>query len=920
MLFGREPERVRLQQLVAAVEDGHPGLLVVRGEAGSGKSTLLEHAASCCADDTLILRATGGESEAELPFAGLHQLLRPLLWRTGDLLQPQADALDSAFGTTPARHADRMLVGLAALTLLSEAADEHPVLCLVDDADKLDRPSVDALWFVAGRLLAERIGLLMAARDEFLSGAPELWLTGLDEEAATSLLRARNPELTDDMVARVIEETSANPLALREVPTALSAAQRAGVEPVVGPLPLTERLQDIFSARVSELPESTQKLLLLAAAEDSGELAVILRAARFGGIEATGLDAAEAAELVRIEDDVRGARVRFRHPLVRAAVYRSATQTARFAAHTALAEALDPALDPDRRAWQLAAAAPSPDDRIADELDRCAVRALQRGGPSTAATAYEKAAWLTESEAARAQRLASAAEAADSAGHPVQAVRLADQSDQLTTDLVVHARNRRLRANLAFDRGSPVTVHRLLMTDIAAVAAADPDLSARLLVDAVKNAWFANEREWSREAIAGLRTLRLPENSSQRSAARVVLELSDRLEVMTGGRPLGLPASYDVSLVDDRTPLELVLRGGADLSLADDSGALGRAETAVRVCRAGGQLALLVLSLQILATVETITGRYRFARANAREGLELATALGQDNRSCHFQALLAWLEAVAGNEESCRKLAAEALGHARLQRIAPVVALGRWALTLLDLGLGQPVQALEQATYGDVEESEHPVVAMRQSPDLIEAAARCGRAAEVRERLEQLASWAEDNGRPSALAVSLRCQALLADDETADDLYVRALELHDEAGRGGEVRPFDRARTQLLYGEWLRRQRRRTDASAPLRAAADTFDQLGAVPWSRRANGELRATGIGGRPSRSMPLETLTPQELQVARLAGEGASNREIGAQLFLSPRTVAYHLHKIFRKLHLRSRVELGQLAAEEFADGQR
>ena len=920
MLFGRGPERLRLEQLVTAVENGDPSLLVLRGEAGSGKSTLLDHAASCCAQETLVLRASGGESEAELPFAGLHQLLRPLLWRTNGLPQPQAAALQGAFGTTPARQADRMLVGLAALTLLSEAADEQPLLCLIDDADRLDRPSIDALSFVAGRLLAERIGLLMAARDDgaaFLSGVPELRLAGLDTEAATSLLLARYPELPGDVVTRLIQETSANPLALREVPTAMSAAQRAGLEPVAGPLPLTECLQDIYSAQVSELPKVTQQLLLLAAAEDSGELAVILRAARFCNFDPAGLDAAETAELIRIEEDVRGARVLFRHPLVRAAVYRSATQNQRFLAHGALARALDPALDPDRRAWQLAAATPGPDDQIADELERCALRALQRGGPATAASAFEKAAWLTESEMVRGQRLADAAEAADSAGHPVQALRLADQSDRLTSDLVVRSRNRRLRANMAFDCGSPVTAHQLLMTDIAAVTAADPDLAAMMLVDAVKNAWFTNVREWSREAIGALRTLNLPEASPQRSAVRVVLALSDRLEVMTGGRPLGLSASYDeASPTDEWTPLELVLLAGADLSLADDGSALSRAETAVRVCRASGQLALLVPSLQILATVETITGRYRFARANAREGLELSTTLGQANRTCHFQALLAWMEAVAGNEESCRKLAGAALGHARLQRIAPVVALGRWALTLLDLGLGQPAQALEQAGF-EVEEADHPVVAMRQSPDLIEAAARSGRGADVLARLEQLTSWAEDNGRPSARAVSLRCQALLAEDElAAGDLYVQALELHDEASRSGEVRPFDRARTQLLYGEWLRRQRRRADARGPLRAAADTFDQLGATPWSQRANSELRAAGSGVRATRSVPLETLTPQELQVARLAGEGASNREIGAQLFLSPRTVAYHLQKIFRKLSIRSRVELAQLAAEDFA----
>ncbi|MFI6833607.1 AAA family ATPase [Kribbella sp. NPDC050241] len=922
MLYGRQPERQRIEHLVGNLTDGNPGLLVIRGEAGAGKSVLLDHAASCAGDAVQVLRGYGVQGEAELPFAALHQLLRPLLDRMDDLPGPQAAALRSAFGLMPSEQVDRMLVGLGTLTLLSEAADERPLLCLVDDAHWLDKPSADTLWFVAGRLVAERIGLIFAARDEQpiqFPAAPEVRLTGLDTAAAAALLTESHPDLTGDVVRRVIDETSANPLALIELPAALSAAQRAGVEPLPGPLPLPERLQKIYQVQLENLPAATRAILLLSAAEESSDLAVVLRAAGARGLDVACLHPAEAAGLVRTEDSVSGRRIVFRHPLLRAAAYRSASLSERIEAHRCLAQVLDPELDADRRAWHLAASATGPDDRIAAALDHCGERALQRGGPATAATAFEKAAWLTAAPSERARRLSAAAQAANLAGHPARAERLVEQSDRMSTDLVVQAHNRRLRASMAFDRGSPVSTHQLLLAEIDKVATADSELAALMLFDAVKNAWFANDRDWSRQAIHALRALVLPPDSPHRSAVRVVLDLSDRLEVLTDGQPLGLPAAYDEGAADqNRSPVELVLQAAADLSLADDDAALAAAETAVRACRTGGQVGLLVLSLQILATVEMLTGRYRYALANATEGLELSTVLGQQNRACHFEAVLAWLEAVAGKEESCRRLATSALGHAEVHRVTPVVAIGRWALCLLDLGIGHPDSALEQPTFRDAGTSEHPLVSVLQTPDLIEAAARTGRPDEVRDRLAKLSAWATDSGRPAARAVDLRCRALVANDEkTAGDLYRAALDLHDEASRAGQPRPFDRARTQLLYGEWLRRQRRRTEARVPLRAAADTFDQLGASPWSERAGNELRAAGDTSRTTQPAPLADLTPQELQVIRLAREGASNREIGAQLFLSPRTVAYHLQKVFRKLSIRSRVELAQLSFTEPPD---
>ncbi|HWD79225.1 MAG TPA: LuxR C-terminal-related transcriptional regulator, partial [Kribbella sp.] len=794
-----------------------------------------------------------------------------------------------------------------------------PLLCLIDDAHWLDEPSVDTLRFIAGRLLAERIGMLFAVRDGetiLFPGAPEIMLAGLDAAAATELLADAHPDLTGDLIQRLIEETSANPLALRELPTALSAAQRAGLEPLTGPLPLPERVQQIYAAQLETLPAETRALLLLSAAEETGDLSVVLRAAEARGLEPAALLPAEAAGVVGIEESVAGRRIVFRHPLLRAAAYRTGSVGDRIDAHRDLAQVLDPELDADRRAWHLAAATTGPDAVVAADLERCGQQALERGGPATAATAFERAAWLSTSVAERARRLSAAAHAANTAGYPARAERLVERSDQLTGDLLVRARNRHLRASMAFDRGSPATTHRLLMTDIDQVAAADPELAAELLVDAVKNAWFANDQDWSREVLRALDALTLPPDSPHRSAVRVVLDLADRHRVLTGSRPLGRPDfSCEVGHEHDRSPVELVLQAAADLSLADDDAALAAAETAVRVCRTGGRPALLVLSLQILASVEMLTGRYRYARANATEGLELSTMLGQQNRCCHFEALLAWLDAVAGAEEPCRRLAARALGHAEVHRVTPVVAIGHWALCLLDLGLGRPGESVEQWTFRDHSASEHPLIAMLRTPDLIEAAARADRRELVRDRGAQLTAWATDSNRPAARAIDLRCRALLENDDTAaGGLYRQALELHDEAARSGQPRPFDRARTQLLYGEWLRRQRRRTEARVPLRAAADTFDQLGARPWSERAVGELRAAGIAGRTAQPPPLADLTPQELQVVRLARDGASNREIGAQLYLSPRTVGYHLQKVFRKLSIRSRVELAQLPFDQ------
>ncbi|MEV6889475.1 AAA family ATPase [Kribbella sp. NPDC051137] len=916
MLYGRQAEQAAIASLIMQTRAGHGGSMILSGDPGVGKSALLDVATEG-AHGLTVLRTSGLQSEAELPFAALHQLLRPLLCRVSDLPSAQSAALRGAFGLMPLRPTERLQVALAALSLLSESASEQPVVCLVDDIQWLDRPSADVLSLVANRIRDESVMLLAATRASdlvSLPGAVEIRVHGLDAQSAHELLAERHPELRQQVAERVVRETGGNPLALAELPGALSERQQSGIDPLVGPLPLPECIQRHYAKQLARIEEPTQQLLLMLAADDAGDLAAALRAARTVGVGIEALDRAVETGLVRTEDTISGPRVIFRHPLVRAAVYRSASLGARLTAHRALAEALDPELEPDRRAWQLAASAVGPDESAADELERSGLRALQRGAPSSAALALEKSARLTSSIESRARRLVAAAEAANRAGHPARAEALADEAEQAAEDVVTRARIRRLRALVAFDSGEQATVHRLLMTNWEQVGAEDPELAADMLVDAAKNAWFSNSLERASQVSRALSTVVLPPHSPRLSLVRTVLKLTDQLEMLSGAGSLrGSTDGRAEDLSGEQVvPLDLVLRAVVSLAVADDAAAIDAAEAAVESCRTSGRLDLLVLALQVLATLDVLIGRHQFGRANATEGLELANALGLTNRSCHFHALLAWLDAVAGRTESSHELAALALGHAEARGIAPTVAFGRWALSLLALGQGRPAETLDEARPFVSGSAEHPLVTIMRTPDLIEAAARLGRTDEVKQNLDQLSTWAASSGLVRARALDARCRALVAEDlDEADRLYVEALSLHDEADGTGQSRPFDRARTQLLYGEWLRRQRRRVEARRPLRAAMNTFEQLGAEPWTRRAESELRAAGSIRRSGGERPRTELTPQELQVARLARNGASNREIGAQLFLSPRTVGYHLQNIFRKLGIRSRIELAQVS---------
>jgi DNA-binding NarL/FixJ family response regulator len=901
VLYGRTAECAAVDRLLEDARSGRSGVLVLRGEAGVGKSTLLGYAAERAADGPegmAVLRAAGIESEVELPFATLHQLLRPLLDRVGRLPEPQAAALNGTFGLA-ATPSDRFLLSVGVLSLLAEAAEERPLVCLLDDAQWLDQASADALVFVARRLAAEGVVLLFAARDPEVrrfdaAGLPELQLTGLEDAAAADLLAARPGAMAAEVRDRLLRAAAGNPLALVELPAMLEPAQLAGRAPLPDPLPVGARVERAFADRIQRLPPATRAALLVVAADDTGEVATVLRAGRLLELDGLALGPAETAGLVR----VAGGRAEFRHPLVRSAVYRNAGFGERRAVHLALAESMDGAADADRRAWHRAAVAAGPDEPVAAELERSAERAQARSGYAAAAAALERAAELTGDGAARAGRLAAGANAAWLAGRPDWALGLVERAAGGAAPPRLGAELAQLRGQIELFCGSPADAHRILADGAAGIAAADPERAALLLAGAAQAAWVAGDTARAVAAAEQLAGLALPEGSPTGPPGRVYMGLAAFMDGDPARAAPLLRAVVEASPAD-APPDQLMSAASAAMFLGDDR--------AASAARAAGAVGALPWVLQLVATVEAWTGRWGPAMASASEGLRLALETRQQIASAHQHGLLAWLAAAQGREPDCRAHAAAALEVAAPRGIAPQVAMAGWALGLLDLSAGRPAPACDRlqelATPGSGH--GHPLLALWSAADLVEAAVRSGRAEAAPAALALLEGWAAAAGAPWGLALAARCRGLLAGGEEAEACFAEALDLHAAGGR-----PFDRARTQLLYGEALRRGRRRSQARGHLRAALDGFDQLGAEPWAERARAELRASGETARRRDPSTLTQLTPQELQIARLAADGATNREIAAQLFLSPRTVEYHLYKVFPKLGIASRAELARL----------
>ncbi|MGW2145452.1 AAA family ATPase [Nonomuraea bangladeshensis] len=894
MLYGRAAEQAQVDRLLANARSGRSGALVVRGQPGIGKTALLGHLTERAAG-VRVLHGVGIESEAELPYAALHLLLRSELHRIDALPEAQAAALQGALGLGAAAPENRFLVGLAVLSLLAEVAGDGALLCLVDDAQWFDRASIDALVFVARRLDAEGIALVFAGREEFHpQGLPELWLDGVDRDAAVALLAESARDLAPKVRDRVLDEAGGNPLALIELPSTLTSEQRAGQLNPFTTIPVANRVQQAFQQQIRALPDRAQALLAVLAADDTGDLGIVLRAAESFSAGVADLEAAEQAKLVT----VNGAVVAFRHPLIRAAAYQNLPLTSRLAVRRALAEVLDGGEHADRRAWHLAAATTTPDEDVARELELAAERARTRSGFAAMAAAYERAAELTPDTAKRSVRLAAAAVAASDAGQPTRAGSLADRASEEIQDPLALAHLIQVRAHREFEQGSQAAAGELIIAGAERVARLDAERAAYLIVEAVRCGWYAGDPGLAEQAAGLLRAL--PEIGSP---------------LVSGA--LGLAALVNGDLKDAVTLMqELVL--APDLSALQVPGMLFMAQlcapvgrygqgeaAAARVeaeCRAHDMGGWLTTAVETRLQAQMLLGRYREAATRLEEIIPVTGDLGQRNGAVALTALLALAHGELGDEQGCRTAAAAVFEQAEMRGLRTAEAVAVAGLGRLELALGRP-----KASLGILERisAANAPVSVFVAPDRIEAAVKAREPERAREPLAYYLNWAAGVGVPSADAVVLRCRALVEND---GDLYEEALRAHEQ----GE-QPHEQARTRLLYGEWLRRARKRAAARAQLRAALETFDRLGMMLWAERARAELRATGdVPAAPRQADdPLSVLTTQERQVVRLAAAGASNRDIAAQLYLSPRTVGYHLYKAFPKLGISSRAELAAIA---------
>ncbi|MGI5418857.1 AAA family ATPase [Actinomadura luteofluorescens] len=900
MLLGRDGELAAIDGLLDRARAGRSGTLVLRGEAGIGKSALLDHAAGA-ADGMRVLRGTGIETESGMPYAGLHLLLGRHLDRIGGLPDAQAEALRAALNMGgPEAESDRFLVGLAVLTLLADLAEERPLLCLVDDAHWMDGASAEALLFAARRLDAEPIAVVFAARDavapecaapEFVAqGLPELRLRGLDGDAAAALLADRAPGLPGHVRREILAGAMGNPLALLELPG------RGGHGSAY------ERILRSFAERIAALPEPARRLVLLVGVDDLGDAGVVVKAAGRSGAPASidDLEPAERAGLLRTTSD---GRLEVRHPLIRTAAVREATLGLRLAAHKALAEAYLERGDVCHHAWHLARSVTEPDEHVAAVLERTAETERNAGGNAAVAAMYEAAADLTPDPAERGRRLAAAARASADAGLPERAVELAARAEADLPDPLARAELTLIRASLADEQDRAGDAHRLFAETAASVTGLDPRTSGYLYFQAAAAA--ANAGDFAAMdgiAAEGVR-LGVPNAPHLRALSRVFagqnpLADADPADGVAALRELmdAMGACY--------APRDRIRAGMWHLMIGDVRGAAEVAAALERRFRDRGAIGLLAPVLMLRTRTDLLLGRFRDALTGATEGARIAADTGQHRIRVYLDTSLGQLAAIQGDEERCLELTEEALSRG----LPPSNVHAAAARSLLDLGLGRYEAALER--LADVVAGPTRQGAIAALPDMVEAAVRAGVPERARDAAVWHANWAAQTQQPWAQAVAARCAALLAMDDP-DPLYSKALDLHREGGT-----PFEQARTELLYGEWLRRSRRRNDARARLHAALEAFERLGAAPWTERARTELRAAGeslTGGRDdpaARDDLAARLTPQELQVTRLAATGLSNREIGAQLFLSPRTVGYHLYKAYPKLGVTTRAALARL----------
>ena len=908
-MLDRLAERAALAQLLEGVRAGQSGVLVVRGESGVGKTALLDYAIESAAN-LRIAPVAGVESEMELAYAGLHQLCAPMLDRLERLPGPQRDALGVAFGLRAGEAPDRFLVGLAALSLLSEVAEKRPLLCVIDDAQWLDRASVQALGFVARRLLAEPVALVVATREpiEQFTRLPELLVEGLRDGDARELLGSVVKGPLDEQVRdRIVAETRGNPLALLELPHGLPSTELApGFSFLVDVPGLPGRIEDTFRRRLEALPAVTQRLLLVAAAEPAGEPLLVWRAAGLLGI---GVEAAAAAEedgLLRIEE-----RVTFRHPLVRSAVYRAASPQERRSAHWALAEATDPEADPDRRAWHRAQAALGPDEDVAGDLERSAGRAQARGGPAAAAAFLERAAALTPDSSHRAERAMAAAEAKYQAGAFDAALRLLASAEAGQPDKFRHARADLLRGQIAlreqtgFADSGGNDAPALLLKAAQQFEPFDVRLARDTYLDALAASLFAGHLALPGGMRGVAEAARAARPSPQPARAPDLL-LDGLALLISEGHEAGAPAlkravrafhGADLSREDGLRWLWVACH--AACTLWDYASWDALSARMVKLARDSGAPIALTAAFGMRVGLHLLAGEFTSAASMAAEAESVTEATEISNAPYGPLALAA----LRGQETEAFELIEAGTKNEERRSEGEGLSFVRWATAVLCNSLGRYQEALAAAQ----QTSDDPPALWFGNwavAELIEAAARSGVPDRAAGALQRLSETTRASGTDWALGVEARARALVSDGEAAESLYREAI---DRLGRARLC--LDLARTQLLYGEWLRRQRRRRDARDQLGRAYELFDLIGATAFANRARIELRATGGRARAHIIDTRENLTTQEALIARLAGAGASNPQIAAQLFISPATVAYHLRKVFVKLGISSRNQLAR-----------
>ena len=900
-LRGRTSECALLDGVVAAIRRGESRSLVLRGEAGIGKTALLEDLISSASGLTVV-RAVGVEAEMELAYASLHQLCGPLLDRLDKLPAPQRQAIEIVFGLSAGPASDRFFVGLAVLSLFSAVAERRPLLCVVDDAQWLDQTSALTLAFVARRLLAEPVGIVFAAREpgDALRGVPVLEVRGVHNGDARALLNSVVRFRMDERVRdRIVAETAGNPLALLEFPRGLSARQLAGGFGLLTAPTLTGRIEESFVRRLEALPEDTQRLLLIASADAVGDPLLLWRACERLGIRPAAAEAAEADGLLAI-----GARVTFRHPLVRSAVYRSAAGKDRRAVHAALAEATDRESDPDRRAWHLAAATAGPDEQVAVELERSAGRAQARGGLAAAAAFLQRALELTNDPARRADRALDAAQASFQTGAFDAALGLAAAAETGQLDECQRARVDILRAQVAFAEGEWSRATPLLLKGARALESFDLDLARETYLTAWGVAELAEDSA-AREVILKIchaaRSLPPPG-----AAPRPVDLLLDGVaQLTTEGLPTAAPTlQRAVQALADMPPEDVLRWGwisvGACGAVWDPEAWYAVAARNVEVVRDAGELAALPLNLTHLGSATVWTGDFARTALLAAEFESVAAATG--GRFPPY--ILLRLRALQGNEAEASAVIASAIEGCGGQGMTATRA--HWAAAVLCNGLARYDEAASAAQRAITGGRDHWVKAYV-LPELIEAATRGGDAGLAQDALERLVPISQASGTDFALGVEARCRALLQVGVIADELYREAIE---RLGRT-PLRP-ELARAHLLYGEWLRRASRRTDAREQLRTAHQMLTAIGMEAFAERARTELQATGEKVEKRTVERRAALTAQERQIARLACDGLSNPEIGQRLFLSPRTVEWHLRNVYMKLGIRSRMGLANALA--------